>query len=80
MAGKKPSTVSFADNIRPYFQQYLGQMRWRFDLMNYEQVRDNAELIYGQIAQKMMPPPPFSPFADEFIKSFKTWMDQDYPK
>ena len=80
MAGKKAPTVSFANDISPYFQQYLGNMRWRFDLTDYEQVKSNAEQIYGRILSKTMPPPPFDPFADKFIASFKLWIDQNYPK
>jgi hypothetical protein len=73
------TTVSFASDIKPYLQQYLAQMRWRFDLTDYDQVKTNAALIYGRIESKTMPPPPFAPFSDEFIAAFKAWMKQDCP-
>ena len=57
----------------------MAQMRWRLDLSDYDQVKNNAALIYGQIESKSMPPPPFSPFSDEFIAKFKSWMDQNCP-
>lgn len=79
MAGKNTPTVSFADNISPYFQRYVGNMRWRFDLTDYEQVKANADQIYGRILNKTMPPPPFEPFTEEFIASFKIWINQDFP-
>lgn len=75
------STIpTFNDDIKPFFAQYLGQMRWRFDLTSYEQVKANADMIYSRIHSKSMPPPPFDPFSDEFIAGFKTWMENGFPE
>ena len=41
--------VSFSSDIAPLFNQFTGQMMWRFDLTNYDQVRANAQTIYGRI-------------------------------
>ena len=81
------STVSFKTNISPLFQQYQAQMRWRFDLTDYDDVKANADLIYSYISPSVedgvtyppqMPPPPFSPFTDDQIAMFKTWMDTGF--
>lgn len=71
---------AFDTDIKPFFDQYVGQMRWRFDLTDYDQVKANAEMIYDRIHSKSMPPPPFQPFSDAFIADFKTWMDNGFPK
>ena len=41
--------VSFSNDIMPLFNQFKGQMMWRFDLTNYEQVKANASTILGRI-------------------------------
>lgn len=71
--------VSFASDIRQLFQQFQGPMMWRLDLTSYEAVRSNADLIWGQIASKSMPPPPFPPLSDEQIATFKAWMVAGFP-
>lgn len=70
--------VSFARDIRPLFEPYRAPMRWRLDMTSYDEVRTNAELIYGQIAGKSMPPGPFAPLTDAQIAEFKRWMDDGY--
>jgi hypothetical protein len=74
------TTPTFTTDIRPYFSQYLGQMRWRFDLTDYDQVKANAAMIYDRIQSKSMPPPPFPPFPDMLSTNFKTWMDNGFPE
>lgn len=71
--------ISFANDIAPFFKQYRGQMMWRFDLTSYEDVKHNAELIYGRISSKdsPMPPSPFPPLRKSVIEHFKAWMDGD---
>ncbi len=74
------ATVSFAGNIQPLFQQYQGRMSWRFDLTRYEDVRQNAELIYGYIVPGGgMPPAPYDPFSADQVAMFKSWMDEGCP-
>jgi hypothetical protein len=53
-------------------------MMWRFDLTNYDQVRANAQVIYGRINGGGMPPPPFDPLTLEQIQLFQQWMDEGY--
>jgi hypothetical protein len=75
------TTVSFDADIKPLFAQFLAQMRWRFDLTNYEDVRINASMIYDKIKEpgSQMPPPPFDPLSPEQIRMFKAWIDQGFP-
>jgi hypothetical protein len=73
--------VSFSNDIMPLFKQFQGQMMWRFDLTNYDQVKANADSIYGRISSPdgPMPPPPFDPLTAEQIQTFKDWMNDGYP-
>ena len=52
--------VSFANDIMPLFNQFKGQMMWRFDLTNYDQMKANASIILNRIngSNGFMPPPP----------------------
>ena len=50
-------------------------MAWRLDLASYDDVKLNAEIIYSQITQGPMPPPPYDPFPQDFIDKFKAWKD-----
>lgn len=78
------ATVSFANDIQPIFAQFVAQMRWRFDLTRYEDVRENSAMIYAFISSSdpdgRMPPPPFEPLTDAQVSQFKTWMDTGYPR
>ena len=70
--------VSFSSDIAPLFNQFSGQMMWRFDLTNYDQVRANAQTIYGRINGGGMPPPPFDPLTTDQIQLFQQWMSEGY--
>lgn len=71
--------VSFNNDIMPLFNQFKGQMMWRLDLTNYDQVKANAAIIYGQISTQSMPPPPFDPLTLEQIQLFQQWMNDGFP-
>lgn len=72
--------VTFSNDIMPLFNQFKGQMMWRFDLTNYEHVKANARIIYDRIADPNlfgpMPPPPFDPLTPEQVQTFRRWMDE----
>ncbi len=75
-------TLSFQRDIVPVFDQYRGQMLWRFDLTDYEHVKANHALIYGQISAPEganMPPPPLDPLTPAQIQLFKSWVDEGCP-
>lgn len=73
--------VSFSNDIMPLFNQFKGQMMWRFDLTNYDQVKANAATIYGRISNSdaPMPPPPFDPLTLEQIQLFQQWINDGCP-
>ena len=76
-------SVTFAQDIMPVFNQFKGQMMWRFDLTDYDQVKANAETIWGRISagpeEGPMPPPPFPPLSQSQIAAFEQWMHSGYP-
>lgn len=71
--------VSFHSDIMPLFNQFKGQMMWRFDLTNYEHVKANANVIYSRINGGGMPPPPFDPLSFEQIQLFQQWINDGFP-
>jgi hypothetical protein len=72
--------VSFVNDIAPMLSKYRGEMAWRFDLANYDDVKANAFVINEFISQKMMPPPPYPPFSAEFLMAFANWMNSGYAR
>ncbi len=72
--------VSFASDIAGELNTYRGQMMWRLDLTNYEDVKANSAIILSLIQPPtQMPPPPFPPFSADFIASFTAWTKQGCP-
>jgi hypothetical protein len=70
---------SFANDIAPMLFKYRGQMAWRLDLANYDDVKANASIIFGAISygpgqSPFMPPAPFPPFPQDFVTLFQDWM------
>lgn len=74
-----PPQVSFAKDIAPLFRQFRASMMWRFDLTRYEDVKANADKIYGYISTNQMPPPPYPPLTSDQAALFKQWMDSGFP-
>jgi hypothetical protein len=76
--------VSFEKDIAPLFRQFRSSMMWRLDLTKFEDVKANAPMIYGQIVPNLgivgMPPPPYPPLTTEQIATFKSWMDEGFPR
>ena len=77
-------TVSFETDIKPIFAQYKERMMWRFDLTDYNAVKDNATTIreyinpyrdrQGNLQPPPMPPAPFPPLSQEFRDTFDCWI------
>jgi hypothetical protein len=66
--------LSFASDIRPLFRDRdIRSMQFAFDLSSYEDVRENAEAIYGQLAAGSMPCD--GAWADEQVQRFRSWLD-----
>jgi hypothetical protein len=51
-------------------------MGYIFELDRYEDVRDNAELIYERLADKSMPMDETGPWPDEWVTLFRRWIDE----
>jgi hypothetical protein len=77
------TSVSFAADILGQLYKYQGQMMWRLDLANYDDVKANASIIMSMITSAdgppAMPPPPFPPFPQGFIDTFAAWVKQGCP-
>ena len=66
--------VSFERDIRPLWRDGdVRSMSFAFDLSSYDDVRDNAEAIYEQLAAGTMPCDGAWPAED--VNRFRAWMD-----
>lgn len=74
--------ITWNDPIKSYFSSsdigHMKQVQPQIDLANYASVKDNAVLIYQRVADKTMPPG--SPWKDEWIANFKTWVEAGTPE
>ena len=71
--------TSFKTDIAPMFAPFRANMMWRFDITDYQTVKTNAELIWGQISTSSMPPAPMPPFTQEQQDLFHAWMKEGSP-
>lgn len=70
-------TVSYERDIRPLFRDRdRDSMRSRFDLFSYDDVRANADRIYGTLSAGTMPCDGAWP--EQNVARFKSWMDGDF--
>ena len=76
--------TSFAHDIAPIFGPFRGNMLWRFDLTDYDQVKANAQQILVFITadpDSRMPPANFgSPLSAKQIATFQQWIADGYPQ
>jgi hypothetical protein len=69
---------SFARDIRPLFRDKdVEEMRFAFDLSQYEDVKANATAIYDRLAEGSMPCD--EPWPPERIARFHQWMEAGSP-
>jgi hypothetical protein len=52
-------------------------MSWAFNLHDYREVRENAELIYDRIADGSMPCD--EPWPDDRLQLLRSWIDAGMP-
>jgi hypothetical protein len=65
--------MSFAEDIRPLFRDSdRREMAWRFDLWNYAEVREHAEIILERIEDGAMPCDISWPQSD--VETLRTWI------
>lgn len=71
--------LSFETDIKPLFSEddVMCMSSFGFDLASYEDVRDQADVIFERVEDKSMPPG--DPWPDERIALFKQWMDEGMP-
>ena len=70
--------LSFEQDIRPLFRDRdVRSMSFAFDLASYEDVRTNAEAIYGRLAAGTMPCDGAWP--EEDVQRFRSWIDTGAP-
>jgi hypothetical protein len=70
--------VSFERDIRPLWRERdVKSMAFAFDLSFYDDVRNNAEAIYDQLASGTMPCDGAWPADD--LKRFRAWIDGGSP-
>jgi hypothetical protein len=70
--------VSFERDIRPLFRERdVNSMSFAFDLASYDDVRGNAEAIYGKLADGSMPCDGTWPA--ENVERFRSWIDGGSP-
>jgi len=69
--------VSFQADIKPLFTQIdRDHMLSSFDLWKYDDVKANADAIYGTVESGSMPPPSVEPrWSTDKVSLFKQWMD-----
>lgn len=76
--------LSFATDIAPIFSPFRAAMRWRFDLLDYDNVVANKDIILQRIslptADVPMPPPPFPKLTDQQIATFAEWIKEGCPR
>jgi hypothetical protein len=70
--------VTFEQDIRPLFRERdIGSMSFAFDLASYDDVKANAEAIYGRLANGTMPCDGAWPAED--VERFRSWIDNGSP-
>jgi hypothetical protein len=71
--------VGFERDIRPLFRDGdVKAMSWSFNLASYDDVKENAEAIYGRLADGSMPCDSAWP-ADQ-VQRFRDWIDACTPE
>ena len=71
--------ISYEQDIRPLFRDRdINSMSFAFDLSSYEDVRANAEAIYGRLAAGSMPCDGRWPVED--VERFRSWIDSGSPQ
>lgn len=69
-----PEEVSFKRDISPLFRDIdIAEMRFAFDLLDYDEVREYAEAIYERVAEGSMPCDGSWPA--EQVRLFRRWID-----
>jgi hypothetical protein len=69
---------SFSSDIRSLFRDTdVEEMRFAFDLSQYDDVKANAEAIYERLSDGSMPCD--GPWPADRVEVFHQWMEEGYP-
>jgi hypothetical protein len=69
---------SFETDVKTLFrEQDRRSMKYAFDLWSYDDVKDHADAIYGQVEAGDMPCD--GAWSQDQVAIFKAWMDGDFP-
>ena len=76
--GDSETTVSFEEDIKQLFREKdRSRMEFAFDLWNYEDVKENSDIILERLEQGDMPCD--GEWPEEQIDLFRRWIDSEYP-
>lgn len=71
--------TSFAKDIRPLFRDKdVQSMKSRFDLSNYQDVKDNADGILETVADGSMPCD--LTWSPQQVATLTAWISEDFPE
>ncbi len=74
VTGEEGGKVTFNKNIKKLFtKRDVDSMKWRFDLSNYDDVKENADQIYSVVESGRMPC--YAPWSRDKVNLFKRWID-----
>jgi hypothetical protein len=69
---------SFETDVKSLFrEQDRRSMKYAFDLWSYDDVKEHAAAIYGQVEEGSMPCD--GAWSEDQVALFKAWMDGDFP-
>lgn len=71
--------LSFENDIKPLFTEddLMCMSSFGFDLSDYDDVVEVAEMIYERVEDRSMPPD--EPWPDDRIALFRQWIDEGMP-
>jgi hypothetical protein len=72
---EQPNNVTFNNHIRPLFtKRDVDSMKWKFDLSDYDDVKENHEAILHVVDSGRMPC--YAPWSKDKVRLFRAWIDQ----
>ncbi|MCW2543761.1 MAG: hypothetical protein JWM40_1313 [Frankiales bacterium] len=71
--------TSFANDVRPLFRdQDVKAMKFRFDLSDYDDVKENAGGILDSVAEGSMPCD--APWSADQVAILEKWISEGFPE
>ena len=76
---KQERIFYFDPDVMGLFQPFQAPMMWRLDLLNYDDVVKNFDIIMYQLETNSMPPDPRTKLPAEAIENLKNWKKNGFP-